>query len=128
MYLTYLLFCHLLCKSANSSKDDDIMPSVIFTFNIRLVYTEYFPGGIRSFVSGKLSKTTCVTASSLTRVSESHYKTSNQKSGCKIFPRKRCTASVHPKVCATMTVRLISLLKNHLIFVIFVRHTGVCGR
>ena len=39
------------------------MPSVIFTFNISLVYTEYFPGGIRSFVSGK-GKTACVTASS----------------------------------------------------------------
>ena len=58
------------------------MPSVIFTFNIRLVYTEYFQGGIRSFVSRKFGKNECVTASSrdiLTRVSESHYKTSNQK-------------------------------------------------
>jgi len=84
------------------------MPLVIFTFNIRLVYTEYFPEGIRSFVSGKLGKNECVTASSLdilTRVSESHYKTSNQKSGYKIIPRERCTATVHPKVCATTTVR-----------------------
>ena len=45
---------------------------------------------------GKIDKTTCVTASSraiLTRVSESHYKTSNQKSGYKIISRKRCTAA-----------------------------------
>ena len=72
------------------------MPSVIFTFNIRLVYNEYFPGGIRSFVSRKFGKNECVTASSrdiLTRVSESHYKTSNQKSGYKTIPRKRCTAA-----------------------------------
>lgn len=57
------------------------MPSVIFKLNIRLVYTEYFPVGIRSFVSRKLGKNECVTASSrdtLTRVSKSHYKTSNQ--------------------------------------------------
>lgn len=77
------------------------MPSVIFTFNIRLVYNEYFPGGIRSFVSGKLGKTACMTASPrdiLTRVSESHYKTSNQKSGYKIIPRKRCTAAAWPTV------------------------------
>ena len=57
------------------------MPSVIFKLNIRLVYTEYFPVGIRSFVSRKLGKNESVTASSrdtLTRVSKSHYKTSNQ--------------------------------------------------
>ena len=77
------------------------MPSVIFTFNIRLVYTEYFQGGIRSFVSRKFGKNECVTASSrdiLTRVSESHYKTSNQKSGYKTIPCKRCTATAWPTV------------------------------
>ena len=45
---------------------------------------------------GKMGKTACVTASSrdiLTRVSESHYKTSNQKSGYKIISRKKRTAA-----------------------------------
>ena len=59
-----IIFSFLIYKSASSSKDDDIMPSVISMFNSRLVYTEYFPGGIRSFVSGKLGKNECVTASS----------------------------------------------------------------